>query len=93
MVFVTDVRPPDDTNTCLKHWLGQAGSLRIVQDNDVPCPYLRADGGCVLGQHSFIVRALCLAQRATVARFSVQIVVDALGYAKEFTVALDDEPA
>ena len=38
-------------------------------------------------------RALCVAERAAVARVAVQAVVDALGDAEELRVALDDDPA
>ena len=88
-----DVAAPDDPVHALLEERDQSGRLRIVEEEHVTAAEATGNRLGVLAERVVVGCPLRLAQLATVARPTVQPVVDALRDREERRVAPDHEPA
>src|ERR1019366_6557679 len=91
-LLMADMASPDDVHSCACERSRQAGSLRIVKENDVA----RSDeadyalGVSVSDPH--VVGCLVSAEFTLVAGSAVQVIMDPLGYSEELGVPAQNQP-
>ena len=84
---------PHHRDTSRRQVLGDAGGLRVMQDDDVAIDDDRRELIDVSAHHILVVGRLMITKLSTIAGFSVQMVMDALGDGEELLVAIDHQPA
>ena len=92
LVIDTDVASPHHRHALAHRHACEAGSLRIVEDDDVARARARAPSA-LRDVIVLVVTVFVGAERTTVAGRPVQVVVDALGDLEEAGVPFDHDPA